>query len=312
MYYYYNQFLRAILTAERWATADDLQSRSRSFITLQSSEVAKDVLNRLKLAFGKDASKYIILMKESTVRVTEKWPDKMPGAKENEIEIVANHGRIIGHLLQQEAGNVQLRESRFLFPTADDPENIQPPTVVDVLPMLPPKEEELENTIFSDYIEGRNLDFTEIHRNFSEKKQISMIEEDGKTIFLKSSLSFDGYHLTQDIGDAAFLLGKIFKNIEDICLNYGGTLRDLDAQISDELHFIEFADMGDSSSAKSYKRLQDLRVKRRCVKDSMKIADLLVKTIGTDLPDKLSYVSDKITNWDERSYMVRVPEEFKH
>lgn len=156
------------------------------------------------------------------------------------------------------------------------------------------------------------LNFAELHRNFSSKKQYSAVKEGGKIILENSTLTFDGYQLAQDIDAAAQLLDKIFHHIEDISKHYGDALRDIEAQISDELHFVEFADVDACRCVKSYKRLQDLRVKRRCLKDSMLMANLLVRTMGKELPKKLSNVSEKINHLDERTYEVRVPNEFQH
>lgn len=156
------------------------------------------------------------------------------------------------------------------------------------------------------------LNFTKLHQNFNSKKQYTAVREDGKIILENSTLTFDGYQLAQDIDQAAQLLDKIFHHIEDISKHYGDALRNIEAQISDELHFIEFADADTTRCVKSYKRLQELRVKRRCVKDSMLMANLLVRTMGKELPKKLCNVSEKINHLDQRTYEVRVPEEFQH
>lgn len=174
------------------------------------------------------------------------------------------------------------------------------------------------NSTVTETSQGQNnqnkvvVDFQQLHRNFQGEKKYSAKKEDGKIILENPSLSFDGYQLAQDIDQAAQLLEKIFQHIEDISSHYGDALRDIDAQISDELHYVEFSDADTQHCVKSYKRLQELRVKRRCVKDSMLMANLLVRSMGMELPKKLSTVSEKINHLDQRTYVVRVPEEFQH
>ncbi len=314
MYYFYNQFLETILTAERWATAEDLLQRPHSFLSSPSLDIGKEVLTRLKTAFGKDAVKYIVLLKEDRAKKPNKWPANLPTSKGDPKGMVAFHGAIITHLLQHERGTVQLRESSSLFPMPNGGGASAPVIVEDVKIF----DQVMENVTVevvptvTDLPQKKVLNFQELHQQFEEKKRLSTVEEDGRTVMLKSSHSFQGYQLTKDIREASHIMDKVFQDMEDILVNYGQVLRDLDAQIEDELHFVEFADVDASRCVKSYKRLQELRVKRRCVKDSMQLADLLVKNLGTDLAKRLNHVSDKINHLDERMYTLRVPEEFKH
>lgn len=313
MYYFYNQSLRAILTAERWANAQDLQSRPHSFLTVSTLEGGKEVLNSLKTNFGKDTVKFVILLKEERAKKTTKWPSPLPHGGGDSADMVAKHGSIVAFLLQNPKKLVQLRESSTLFPLSNT--SYTEPVVVEAVHIFDTVLTDVPMEFLSSSGEEpskSDLDFGQVHSQFTAKKKSTQMVGDDGDITLKSSLNFQDYQLTQDVREISHMIAQVFDNVEDICMNYGEILRNLDAQIEDELHFIEFFDVDASRCVKAYKRLQELRVKRRCVKDSMQLADLFVKQLGTDLPQRLSHISEKIEHWDKRNYTVRVPDEFKH
>ncbi|MFI3254616.1 MAG: hypothetical protein R3Y63_09810 [Eubacteriales bacterium] len=315
MYYFYNQFLESILTAERWASAQDLQSRPYSFLTCPDLDKGKEVLRSLKSTFDKEQIRHIILLKEERAKKPAKWPTALENPQGDESKIVEIHSGIVAYLLQTQGTFVQLRESSALF-SLPNHNNASPPVVVEdvrifdqvlknvtveVLPLVTEVPEEREP-----------LNFESVHSQFNAQKKSSQVirQEDG--ILLKGSLRFHDYQLALDIVQISQLLSDVFENIEEIALHYGGLLRDVDAQIEDQLHFIEFFDLDANRCVTAYKRLQELRVKRRCIKDSMQLADLLVKQLGNDFPQRLHHISKKITHWDERTYAVRVPDEFQY
>lgn len=316
LYYYYNQFLESILTAERWASAHDLQHRPHSFLSSPHLEGGKAVLSGLKARFGKEEVKYIILLKEDRAKRPNKWPAPLQsvGSQDEREVMIAMHAGIVAHLLHNESAQVQLRESSTLFPLPQH-SGFAPPVVVEDVRIFDQVVKDVTVEVvptISELPGKKTVDYDQIHRCFLEKKKSSMeIDENGE-ILLKSSFSFHDYQISAEMREIALRLEHVFQNVEDICLNYGEILRDLDAQIEDELHYIEFFDLDASRCVKAYKRLQELRVKRRCIKDSMQLADLFVKQLGTDLPQRLNHVSDRINHWDKRIYTVRVPEEFKH
>ncbi len=314
MFYFYNQFLETILTAERWATAEDLQSRPHSFLSSPTLAEGKEVLSRLKSAFGRENAKYIMLLKEERAKKASKWPTRVPTSKGNATIMTANHGAIITHLLKNERGFVHLRESSSLFPLPQSGGESVPVVVEDVQlfdVILPQVTVEVMPEL-TEETPKKEINFHEIHRNFGEEKQLSMVEADGKVAFLKSSLQFSGYKLAEEINEVNGKLQGIYQDIDDIFRSYGDILHHIDSQIEDELHFIEFSTVSASQCIHSYRHLQELRVKRRCIKDSIQLAELLAQNLGTDLPQRLSHVSEKIQQWDQRSYMLRVPEEFNH
>lgn len=314
LYYFYNQFLESILTAERWATAKDLKCRPHSFLSTPTLAGGKEVLQRLKVAFGKENVKYIILLKEDRAKKTSKWPVKMPNSKANATIIVANHGAFITHLLQNEGGLVQLRESSSLFPLPNGGGPTAPVVVEDVRifdQVVPNVTVEVMPTVENIHYES-HLDYGKLHRQFGKEKKITILQDDSKNILLRSSHSFTEYTMVEEMNEASALLTKVYQNIEEIFLHYGEELHRIDSQIEDELHYIEFSDANASHCSKAYKRLQELRVKRRCIKDSIQLAELMAQNLGSDLPQRMKQISEKINQWDERSYMVRVPEEFNH
>lgn len=314
LFYFYNQFLESILTAERWATAEELQNRPYSFLAAPTLEGGKEVLSRLKQTFGKDAVKYILLLKEERAKKPSKWPASLVTSQGSKTTMIASHGAMVSHILQCERGNVQLRESSTLFPLSGD-KGKTTPIVVEEVYIFDQFSPEIQVEVLptsEDLPPGEDLDYHSLHQGYAEKKNLTTVEENGKILFLKSSHDFDGYKMTQEMKEAFQVLEHLFQDVEDVFMNYAEILHNLEAQIEDELHFIEFADVDAGRCVKSYKRLQELRVKRRCMKDSMQLADLLVKNLGMDFPQRLQHISKKIQHWNQRTYTLRVPDEFQH
>lgn len=314
MYYYYHQHLQGILAAERWVTPEDLRRQPFSVLAVATHKEATELFSRVKLALGKEVGSYITVMKETTVKKTDSWPLKTQDDPTLTQTVERYHPKLLAYFFTSELGRFQLTDSSTLIPTIADGTLDLVETVMaenNVLDVLSASEDtsQLGSKLEHDQL---ILDFSQLHRNFDGKKEYTATKEDGKIILENASLSFDGYQLAQDIDQAAHLLDKIFHHIKDISNHYGDALRNIDAQITDELHYVEFADADIQHCVKSYKRLQELRVKRRCVKDSMLMANLLVRSMGMELPRKLSNVSEKINHLDQRTYMVRVPEEFQH
>lgn len=86
----------------------------------------------------------------------------------------------------------------------------------------------------------------------------------------------------------------------------------VDKEITDELHFVEFATANAADGYKSFRRLQDLRLKRRAIKDSGLIAEFMEDLLSSVTPDALSFAKRRFDGLKNRKYRVRIPETFQH
>lgn len=89
-------------------------------------------------------------------------------------------------------------------------------------------------------------------------------------------------------------------------------LSSVEKEITDELHFVEFANANAADGYKSFRRLQELRLKRRAIKDTDLVAHILGKLLSSVTPDSLSAAKRDIDGMKNRKYRVRAPETFQH
>ncbi len=92
----------------------------------------------------------------------------------------------------------------------------------------------------------------------------------------------------------------------------GTELAQVDKEITDELHFVEFANVNAAVGYKSFRRLQELRLKRRAIKDSNLIVLILGKLLSSVTPTSLDSAKRQVAGLKNRKYKVRIPETFQH
>lgn len=105
---------------------------------------------------------------------------------------------------------------------------------------------------------------------------------------------------------------EIYNKSKEIMLTYDDTLKDIEGQINDELHYIEFNDLDWIESYKIILNLRQLRIKRRKIKDCISVANIVMKTLNDKNIEEFADVLDKMENFSNRRYVIRSPENFKH
>lgn len=89
-------------------------------------------------------------------------------------------------------------------------------------------------------------------------------------------------------------------------------LSSVEKEITDELHFVEFANANAADGYKSFRRLQELRLKRRAIKDTNIVVNILGRLLSSVTPESLGTAKQKLKNLRNRRYLVRSPETFQH
>lgn len=105
---------------------------------------------------------------------------------------------------------------------------------------------------------------------------------------------------------------EIYSKSIKILSNYDEMLSEVELQINDELHYIEFNKLDESSALEFANNLHKLRNERRKLKDGLFTANLMIKQFDEDKIEKLNLIQSKLEHLSDRSYVVRSPENFSH
>lgn len=90
------------------------------------------------------------------------------------------------------------------------------------------------------------------------------------------------------------------KRKEELCKQ----LSDVDKELSDINHYIEFCNLNAAQGYKAYKMVKDRRIKRRSIKNELVVVDaILEKKISDSITEEIEKV---IRGLDERMYKPRV------
>lgn len=116
-----------------------------------------------------------------------------------------------------------------------------------------------------------------------------------KTIF--DSGEFDWINMCSSIGQFINQLPQYKSNLED-------QYKEVELEKTDLEHYIEFFNMNASQGYKAFKMLQDIRRKRRKIKDEIMIVDILIDSTMEDYTS--GRVLKRINGLNERKYSPRI------
>lgn len=273
MYYFYNRGLGAILTTQGWITWNKFSEKPYLLLALSPKENPPQVQKDLSAHFKKGHAKHLSILNQS--KIANKQVTAVAIQPVESSFLTGQGPQLVAYIIKH--FKTQQITSQTFFPLSNmtlPPTNPEPSP-----PPEPPQNLELD-----------------------EEKYLT----------LKSSLSVETYQLPQQLLSAATSLSEILQQIQDISTYYPQLLKDIDAQIEDELHYLEFTTIPPEESAQLLARLQNLRIKRRYLKDSIYIANLLPSERLASFAKNLNGVSQKIKSLDKREYQVRAPEDFPH
>lgn len=93
------------------------------------------------------------------------------------------------------------------------------------------------------------------------------------------------------------------KRKEELCKQ----LSDVDKELTDINHYIEFCNLNAAQGYKAYKMIKERRIKRRIIKNELSIVDaILEKKVSDSITDEVEKV---IHNLNERTYTPRILDE---
>lgn len=104
--------------------------------------------------------------------------------------------------------------------------------------------------------------------------------------------------------------GVCFRDHAQLTIN--DQLSVADREIMDELHFLEFNQLGAADGFRVYQRLRDLRLKRRGIKDSAIIATYLSDLLSGIDRETLADFWERLNALRSRKYRLRAPDSFAH
>jgi len=123
------------------------------------------------------------------------------------------------------------------------------------------------------------------------------------------SAELNDTELIMDTVDVLIKLQRLSKQWEDATLTNGDKIKEVEKAIQDELHFVEFMKLDMQRAYRSYKRLHDLRVRRRQLKNELVVVDkacLALHTTPKPLFDNVTQALSCIGGLKDRKYKPRV------
>lgn len=93
-------------------------------------------------------------------------------------------------------------------------------------------------------------------------------------------------------------------NRKDVLLQQ---LSDIDKEISDIMHYIEFSKLNAAQGYKAFKMIKDRRIKRRSIKNELNIVEVILSKKFNDSISK--EIMKAVENMDKRTYEPRVLKE---
>lgn len=306
MYYFFNRGLDAVLTTKGWVEIDQLSTTPASLLGFEKKQNPPSVLQGLVAKCGKKYTKHTALLKEASLANNRPVPIAVQATQK---KMLLDHWQPLVQYLLNSKENVQKTDSKRLFPlktppkvvpsTVEPPIFTPPPAPINLAPPPTPVQQPVTPK------ETPPLPFP-------QERQIEHLIDEETILALKSNLKVENYELSKNILSATASLTRIYQQTEEISTYYKVLLQRLDAQIEDELHYIEFTPLDPVSSDKIVRHLQDLRLKRRFIKDSIYMASMLTKGNGKEFTQQLTQISEKIQQLDQRKYLVRAPDDFQH
>lgn len=109
---------------------------------------------------------------------------------------------------------------------------------------------------------------------------------------------------------SATSMKELYSESREILADYEAILIDIESQLEDELHFIEFNVLNAEESVKFSWKLHELRKKRRYLKDAIYAANLFNQTFLS--MNCFEHLSSKLEGLSHRNYHLRSPEHFEH
>lgn len=107
-------------------------------------------------------------------------------------------------------------------------------------------------------------------------------------------------------------LSEILQYRQEVEENVEDDLAAVEREICDELHYAEFNALNAREGFAVYKRIHDLRLQRRKIKDTALIATYIAELLPDVTQQKTKDIMQKVENMQTRLYRLRSPDAFIH
>lgn len=107
-------------------------------------------------------------------------------------------------------------------------------------------------------------------------------------------------------------LSEILQYRQEVEENVEDDLAAVEREICDELHYAEFNALNAREGFAVYKRIHDLRLQRRKIKDTALIATYIAELLPDVAQQKTKDIMQKVENMQTRLYRLRSPDAFIH
>lgn len=279
MYILYNNGIDAYLTNKGWKTYTALLNKNKNYqliIVKNANPKLQEIKNCLEKN-SKTIAKGVILI--NVVDITDDFP-KMTVDFSNQVRHVLKSGAsaLVSLLMQCECLKIK---STIIFPRNQINGKVAPELL----------EKQAKEEVTTKKAMKSGLTLEDLNR---VKSQIKYNND-----FINDTIT-----MTRSVN-------SVYKQATEISIYYKIILQEIDGQIQDELHFVEFNRLGVFRSKKFTKNLNKLRNKRRYIKDQLNTANMLLKSLSNDEVEKLNEVAIKLDKLNSRRYLIRSPKNFK-
>lgn len=127
---------------------------------------------------------------------------------------------------------------------------------------------------------------------------------------IKKELRFNKVFIDETI-EMTKRVNQIYEMSKEISIYYPKILSEIDGQIQDELHYVEFNKLNMFKAHKVTRKLHKLRIKRRNLKDKIDTANWVLGALNDVCVGELNHVAFKLDELGERRYFIRDPKSFK-
>lgn len=335
LYYFYNRGLDAILSTTGWLSLKTPHTQHYQLLAFSDAKQAQNAIKSNLKQFNKTSSRHTTILKQTNIK--NRHP--LSSTPQSECSVIITH---FSELVQelQKLKNIKIVTSEDVLPVTlpklSATENTQnqkipsietflAPQIINEVPLAQFTTEPPLAQVTNELPLVQVTNEPPLTHITEEQQSVQTEEESQPTpIFyqqkqttnqilrIQSQLSPHGNPFLEKSIDLCEKMEQVYEEAEKVSLTYHSLLLDIDAQIQDELHYIEFNSLTPEELLTFSLHLQELRIKRRMVKDSLYIAELLQRPPYQKLPNHFSEIASKLEHLKHRSYVLKSPNNYTH
>ncbi|MFI3254069.1 MAG: hypothetical protein R3Y63_06985 [Eubacteriales bacterium] len=288
MYYFFNRGIDSVLTTSGWIEYKQISKGDYKLFAVEKKNKPTDVYQEFLKKYGKTSAKQTVLLVEKNL--CNKRPKKLK-ISDTEANVIRNgYLSLVAFLSSHKKTCTQ--SSAVLFPVTEKslPKNTNNQS-------NQPTAEPLPLVLLSDI-------------QVMEAPPLS--KEESNILRIQREVPMENADFIMATLDTMENLKNIIIQGQEIQKNNEALLKNIEGQIQDELHFLEFNELDQEQTLKFTEKLQNLRVQRRNLKDDLFVANLLLNQNYNHFFKDFPQIQSKIDHLTQRSYVVKAPENYEH